>query len=83
MKTFLIRTTEVLVSQCQFAVNAETEEEARRLLFNSTEGEPKQVSEMPQERRIYFDEEVAPGLRDLAQHWEEHLALEEDYEGPC
>jgi hypothetical protein len=83
MKTFLVRTTEVIISQCQFAVQAETEEDARRILFNSKEGGTKLNYEMPEERRIYFDEEVAPGLRDLAQHWEEHLKIEEDYDGPC
>jgi hypothetical protein len=83
MATFLIRTTEVLISQTQFAVEAETEEGARQILFNSKGERPKQVSEEPQERRIYFDDEVAPGLRDLAQHWEEHLAIEEGYDGPC
>ena len=52
-------------------------------LRRTTGWEPKQVPEAPQERRVYFDEEAAPGLRDLAQHWEEHLAIEEDYDGPC
>lgn len=66
MATFLIRITEVLISQAQFAVEAETEEEARQILFNSKGERPKQVSEAPQEHRGYFDEEVAPGLRDLA-----------------
>jgi hypothetical protein len=83
MKIFPIQITAVIISQVQFAVEAETEEEARKRLLNSSEGEPRQVREGPEERRLYFDEEVAPGLRDLAEHWESYLTLEEDYDGPC
>jgi hypothetical protein len=72
MKSFKIQVTEVLIYQATFAVEAETEEEARTKLFRSAE-QATQISEKPEYRRGFFDEELAPGLREMADFWECHL----------
>jgi hypothetical protein len=75
MKTFRIRTTELLIAQDIYLVGVESEEAARRA-FRETRGLPPNWRLIRSEHEspgVYFDDELAHGLRSLAEHWTKWL----------
>jgi hypothetical protein len=82
MKTFKIRTTELLLAQDTYLVEAESEKEARRA-FRETRGLPpnwRRIGSQHESPRVYFDEELAEGLRSLAEHWMAFLEREQGFD---